>query len=255
MRKYEEKEKPPNEDIFTNDVQKLTYKVISKYNLDLYWILIYFIYIKTVMDRMVKRYIMYNQGDIDDLKQSECEEIKKEMQLMRFEIKNDMRKSRDDTVRNMLIVNNGITFIAEELLEQSAMMRRASSVVAGSIASNGDKPSADDTLSLSSQKTGKFRDIVLKNRSILKSITFLSNVELKPRLSLGDKDGGGGGAADMDSSNNTSTSDYHGEGPSSSTLSTVSTSARVGESAAARNEEFNLERLAFDIDTVYLDDL
>lgn len=69
---------------------------------------------------------MYNQGDVDELKQNEFDDIKQELQLMRFEIRNDMKKSRDDTIRNMFIINNGIQFIAEELMEQSNSLRRSS---------------------------------------------------------------------------------------------------------------------------------
>lgn len=84
------------------------------------------------MERVVKRYLMYNQGDVDDLKQSEFDEIKQEMQQMRLEIKNDMKKSRDDTIRNMFIINNGIQFIAEELMEQTSnFLRRTSASCSG----------------------------------------------------------------------------------------------------------------------------
>lgn len=78
------------------------------------------------MERVVKRYLMYNQGEVDDLKQTEFDDIKQDMQQIRFEIKNDMKKSRDDTIRNMFIINNGIQFIAEELMEHTNSMRRIS---------------------------------------------------------------------------------------------------------------------------------
>lgn len=75
------------------------------------------------MERVVKRYLMYNQGDVDDVKQNEFDGIKQDLQLMRVEIRNDMKKSRDDTIRNMFIINNGIQFIAEELMEQCSKRR------------------------------------------------------------------------------------------------------------------------------------
>lgn len=89
------------------------------------------------------------------------------------------------------------------------------------------------SLSSGQGKTNKFKDIVLKNRSILKSITLLSNLEFRRSLSV-DKD-----ESLIDTSN-----------PTSSSASDADTS---NTSRNTRVEEFNLERLAFDIDTVYDD--
>lgn len=68
------------------------------------------------MERVIKRYLMHNQGDSEDPKQNEFDELKQDVQTIKFEILNDMKKSRDDNMRNMFILNGGIQFIAEELL-------------------------------------------------------------------------------------------------------------------------------------------
>ena len=66
------------------------------------------------MERVVKRYFLHNQGsDLDDPKQNEFDDIKAELQTMRYEMISDMKKSKEDSARNMYIVNGSIQFIAE----------------------------------------------------------------------------------------------------------------------------------------------
>jgi hypothetical protein len=69
------------------------------------------------MERVVKRYFLHNQGsDLDDPKQNEFDDIKAELQTMRYEMISDMKKSKEDSARNMYIVNGSIQFIAEEVM-------------------------------------------------------------------------------------------------------------------------------------------
>lgn len=214
------------------------------------------------MERVVKRYLMHNQGEVDDLKQSECEEIKQDMQLMRYEIKNDMKKSREDTIRNMLIINNGMQFIAEELIEQcnSDIWRHSS------LSGDGDRMSLDSQQG----KSSKFKDLVLKNKNFLKSITVLNNLDMNrddekepdtsntstaTGVSGGDGGGNGGGGVSCGGVGG-------GGGNGGGKGAVVVDDHRGGDSGEEesqvkeknKNEEFNLERLAFDINTVYEDD-
>lgn len=186
------------------------------------------------MERVIKRYLMHNQGEVDDLKQNEFDEIKQDMQLMRYEIKIDMKKSREDCIRNIFIVNNGIQFIAEELVEM--------------INSNNYTNNYYKNNNNNNNKSGKFREFVLKNKSFLKSLTMLSNID----LNNDEKD------ADYvdyvnssDQSSSTNVSEYN-------LMQTInydeaSESSQINKEKE-ENEEFNLERLAFDINSTYMDD-
>lgn len=69
------------------------------------------------MERVVKRYLMHNQGDIDDQRQNDFDEFKLDLQQIKYEIMNDLKKTREDNSRNMYIINNGIQVLAEELLQ------------------------------------------------------------------------------------------------------------------------------------------
>lgn len=68
------------------------------------------------MERVVKRYLMHNQGDLEDPKQNDFDEFKLDLQQIKYEIVNDMKKTREDNTRNMFIINSGVQFLAEELL-------------------------------------------------------------------------------------------------------------------------------------------
>jgi hypothetical protein len=68
------------------------------------------------MERVVKRYLMHNQGDSDDSK-NEFDEIKQELQMMKYEMENEMKKSKEDNFHNMFIINGSIEFVAEEIMK------------------------------------------------------------------------------------------------------------------------------------------
>jgi len=71
------------------------------------------------MERVIKRYLMHNQGDSDDPKQNEFDDIKQDLQTLRYEIINDMKKTREDNSRNMNIINGGLQFVSEEILNNN----------------------------------------------------------------------------------------------------------------------------------------
>ena len=67
--------------------------------------------INIVMERVIKRYLIHNQGDSDDVKQ--------DLQTLRYEIINDMKKTRENNSRNMSIINDGLQFVSEEILNNN----------------------------------------------------------------------------------------------------------------------------------------
>jgi hypothetical protein len=62
---------------------------------------------------------MHNQGDSDDPKQNEFDDLKQDLQLLKYDMLNDLKKSREDNMRNMFIINGGIQFLAEEILNNN----------------------------------------------------------------------------------------------------------------------------------------
>lgn len=68
------------------------------------------------MERVVKRYLMHNQGDFDDIKLNDFDELKQDLTLMKNEFINDIYKSKDDILKNVYLLSNSIKFIAEDIL-------------------------------------------------------------------------------------------------------------------------------------------
>ncbi len=67
------------------------------------------------MERVVKRFLMHNQTDADDPKQNEYDSFKQELSTIRYEMMNDMKKSREENLKNMNLISAGLDFVSEEL--------------------------------------------------------------------------------------------------------------------------------------------
>jgi hypothetical protein len=69
------------------------------------------------MERVVKRYLMHSQGDTDDdPKLNELEDLKQELQIMKYDIVNDLKKSKEENIKNANMLNNSLHFVAEEVV-------------------------------------------------------------------------------------------------------------------------------------------
>jgi hypothetical protein len=60
---------------------------------------------------------MHNQGESDEIRQNEFEEIKQDLQAIRYELLNDMKRGREDNFNSLFLVNHGVHLIADELLK------------------------------------------------------------------------------------------------------------------------------------------
>lgn len=100
------------------------------------------------MERVIKRYLMHNQGDSDDPKQNEFDDIKQDLQTLRYEVINDMKKTREDNSRNMNIINGGLQFVSEEILnnnkdnQQSYLKYRELLIMHQNLLNNAGMPSS-----------------------------------------------------------------------------------------------------------------
>lgn len=137
------------------------------------------------MERVVKRYLMHNQGDSEDPKQNDFDELKQDLQQIKYEIVNDMKKSREDSIRNAFIINNGIQFLAEELLAFSVDKKMESTLAISSCCSDGNGTTSNgnnaSSINSSERRTSlnKFRELVMANKSLFKSSSTLNSLENK----------------------------------------------------------------------------
>lgn len=110
------------------------------------------------MERVVKRYLMHNQGDLEDPKQNDFDDMKLDLQQIKYEIVNDMKKTREDNTRNMFIINNGVQFLTEELLTDKTN-------------SGKDAPSENSSInsSESNQSMIRYKEFLNSNQFMLRS--------------------------------------------------------------------------------------
>jgi hypothetical protein len=71
------------------------------------------------MERVIKRYLMHNQGDSDDPKQNEHDELKQEVSIMKHELSNDMKKLKDESCRNFFKINGWMQILADEMIHST----------------------------------------------------------------------------------------------------------------------------------------
>lgn len=219
------------------------------------------------MERVVKRYLMHNQGDSDDPKQNEVDELKQDLQTMRYELLNDLKKSREDNVRNMLTVNGCIQFVAEELLNYNYQ-----TVPQG----NSNVLIKDEKDNTSSQSYLKYKELLNAHQNLLRSSSSLSLIEHHDISSTAnDKN---------DNSLNSSMINndfYKKKNPTDtlndviipeknvdSTITSVSNISEIAKTSAEPNnklqpniitkslstDDFYQNRLAYDFQTIYEDD-
>ena len=59
---------------------------------------------------------MHNQGDYDDPKQNEIDELKQEVGIVRHDLNNEIKRFKEHSWRNLFKINGWIQIIADEFL-------------------------------------------------------------------------------------------------------------------------------------------
>lgn len=113
------------------------------------------------MERVIKRYLMHNQGEVDDLKLNDFDELKQELQMMKHEFINDIFKSKDDILKNVFFLTNSIKFIAEDILLNNLSTKNSNTN------GSGDETNASNTNTQSSFE--KYKNLMNLNESLLNS--------------------------------------------------------------------------------------
>lgn len=61
---------------------------------------------------------MHNQGDSEDPKLNEIDEMKQEVQVIKSEILTDIKKFREENVKRVFMLNNNLQYVTEEFLHK-----------------------------------------------------------------------------------------------------------------------------------------
>ena len=71
---------------------------------------------KIVMLRIVKRFLLHYQKDSENSLTREFEELKQDIQMIRYEMLNDLKKSRDENANTTFLLHSGISMLGNEVL-------------------------------------------------------------------------------------------------------------------------------------------
>jgi hypothetical protein len=76
-----------------------------------------FLNFQRVMQRIVKRFLLHKQRESDDVKESDFDELKQDLQMVRFEMLNDIKKSEEETLKYISLIHNGVAILGDEILK------------------------------------------------------------------------------------------------------------------------------------------
>ncbi len=71
---------------------------------------------RKVMERVIKRFLLHKQREEqDEIREGDFEELKQDIQMLRFEMMNRLDETRDDLNKNSLLLNEGVLVVGELL--------------------------------------------------------------------------------------------------------------------------------------------
>lgn len=65
------------------------------------------------MQRVVKRFLLHNSREDDEAKESDFDEFKQDVQIARIEMLSDLKRSRESTLKYIMILHTGISMIGD----------------------------------------------------------------------------------------------------------------------------------------------
>jgi len=69
-----------------------------------------------VMERVIKRFLLHKQREEqDEIREGDFEELKQDIQMLRFEMMNRLDETREDLAKNSLLLNEGVIVVGELL--------------------------------------------------------------------------------------------------------------------------------------------
>lgn len=69
-----------------------------------------------VVERVVKRFLLHNNRENEDIRESDFDEIKQDIQMIRFEMITDIRRTREDQLRYVSLLHNGLSLLGEFMI-------------------------------------------------------------------------------------------------------------------------------------------
>ena len=65
------------------------------------------------MERVIKRFLLHNNRENEDIRESDFDELKQDVQMVRFEMLNYLRQNKEDAARYTSILHNGLATLGD----------------------------------------------------------------------------------------------------------------------------------------------
>ncbi|CAF0718901.1 unnamed protein product [Brachionus calyciflorus] len=75
-----------------------------------------------VMQRIVKRFLLHNQRESSDSNERNFEELKQDLQMIRYEMQNDLKKSKEESFHSITLLHAGLTILGDEIFKNTTFM-------------------------------------------------------------------------------------------------------------------------------------
>jgi hypothetical protein len=71
------------------------------------------------MQRIVKRFLLHKQRESDEVGEADFDELKQDLQMVRYEMLNDMKRVREDTTRLVSHLTHGLSLLGDEIFKNN----------------------------------------------------------------------------------------------------------------------------------------
>ena len=132
------------------------------------------------MERVIKRFLLHNNRENEDVRESDFDELKQDVQMVRFEMLNCLRQNKENAARNTSILHNGLSILGDFVCQSMQDSDLAAGFRKFQEFDKSLDNELDDYSDLNKQVTSFSRGFVFNNKeeNMLKSIrkrsTYLS---------------------------------------------------------------------------------
>ena len=65
------------------------------------------------MERVVKRFLLHNNRENEEIRESDFDELKQDMQMIRFEMLTNLNKTKEQTLKYMTMLHSGVSVLGD----------------------------------------------------------------------------------------------------------------------------------------------
>lgn len=69
------------------------------------------------MGRVVKRFLLHNNRENEDIRESDLDELKQDVQMIRFEMLSSLKNNKEDTLKYITLLHNGISILGDYIFD------------------------------------------------------------------------------------------------------------------------------------------